>query len=44
VCEVTVGEGSVITAGFVVNKDVPNYSVVGGVPAKIINWRKENKS
>lgn len=33
---VTIGEHSVIAAGAVVNKDVPPYSVVAGVPAKVI--------
>ncbi len=33
---VTIGEGSVVAAGAVVVKDVPPYTVVGGVPAKII--------
>ncbi len=33
---VHIGKGAVIAAGSVVNKDVPAYAVVGGVPAKII--------
>ncbi|MCC8075175.1 MAG: sugar O-acetyltransferase [Clostridiales bacterium] len=33
---VTIGEWSVVAAGAVVTKDVPPYTVVGGVPAKII--------
>ncbi len=37
---VTIGKGSVIASGSVVNKSVPPYSIVGGVPAKIIKNRK----
>lgn len=33
---VTIGEGAVIAAGSVVNKDVPAHCMVGGVPAKVI--------
>ena len=33
---VTIGEYAVVAAGAVVTKDVPAYSVVGGVPAKVI--------
>ncbi len=33
---VTIGKGAVVAAGSVVNKDVPPYKVVAGVPAKVI--------
>ena len=33
---VTIGEYAVVAAGAVVTKDVPDFAVVGGVPAKVI--------
>lgn len=36
---VTIGRGAVIAAGSLVVNDVQPYSIVGGVPAKIISWR-----
>lgn len=36
---VTIGKGAVVAAGSVVTKDVPDYAIVGGNPAKIIKYR-----
>ena len=35
-----IGKGSIIAAGSVVTKDVENYSVIGGNPAKLIKYRR----
>lgn len=36
---VNIGHGVIVAARAVVTKDIPSYSVVGGVPAKIIKYR-----
>lgn len=36
---VTIGNGCIIAAGAVVTKDIPDFSIIGGVPAKIIKTR-----
>jgi len=38
ICGITIGEWAFIGAGAVVNKDVPDYALVVGVPAKQIGW------
>lgn len=41
VCGVTIGEYAFVGAGAVVNKDVPAYALLVGVPAKQIGWMSE---
>lgn len=36
---VTLGRGSIVAAGAVVNKSFPPYSIIGGVPAKLLRFR-----
>lgn len=41
VCGVTIGEFAFVGAGAVVNKDVPAYALIVGVPARQIGWMSE---
>ncbi|MGA1225633.1 MAG: acyltransferase [Phycisphaerales bacterium] len=38
VCGVTIGEFAFIAAGAVVNRDVPPYALIAGVPGRRIGW------
>jgi UDP-2-acetamido-3-amino-2,3-dideoxy-glucuronate N-acetyltransferase len=41
ICGVTIGKYAFVGAGAVVNRDVPDYALVVGVPAKQIGWMSE---
>ncbi|TQV84222.1 N-acetyltransferase [Exilibacterium tricleocarpae] len=41
VCGVTIGAHAFVGAGAVVTKDIPDYALVAGVPAKQIGWMSE---
>jgi len=41
VCGVTIGEYSFVGAGAVVNKNIPAYALMVGVPARQIGWMSE---
>jgi len=41
VCGTTIGEFAFVGAGAVVNKDVPAYALMVGVPARQIGWMSE---
>ena len=37
---VEIGKGAVVAAGAIVTQDVTDFSIVGGIPAKVIGERK----
>jgi UDP-2-acetamido-3-amino-2,3-dideoxy-glucuronate N-acetyltransferase len=41
VCGVTIGRFAFIGAGAVINRDVPDYALMAGVPARRIGWMSE---
>ena len=41
---ISIGKYAVIAAGCVVNKDVPEYAIVAGVPGKVIGYYGKESS
>ncbi len=41
VCGITIGAHAFVAAGAVVHRDVPDYALVAGVPARQIGWMSE---
>ncbi len=41
VCGTTIGEYAFVAAGAVINRDVPPYALMAGVPARQIGWMSE---
>ena len=37
-----IGKGSIIGAGSIVTRDVPDFAIVGGNPAKVIRFRNQS--
>ena len=40
---VTIGNGAILASGAVVTKNIPDYAIYGGVPAKLIRYRFSNE-
>ncbi len=40
---VTIGRGAIVSAGTVVNKNIPPFALVSGNPGRVIGWRKKTE-
>lgn len=40
---VTIGKGAIIGAGAIVSKDIPDYAIAVGNPAKVVKYRNQDK-
>lgn len=41
---IDIGQGAIVGAGSVVTRDVPQYAIVAGAPAKLIGWRGDRNA
>ncbi len=41
-CGITIGEAAMVAAGAVVTRDVPDFAIVAGVPARVIGDVREH--
>lgn len=41
ICGITIGKNAFIGAGAVVTKDIPDYAIATGVPARVVGWMCE---
>jgi acetyltransferase-like isoleucine patch superfamily enzyme len=41
---ITIGKGSIVGAGSVVTRDVPEFAIVAGAPARFIRWRDDRST
>lgn len=41
---VRIGRGAIVAGGAVVTKDVPEFAIVGGIPVRVLKFRKHQES